>query len=341
MALTAVVGLMGSGKSFEAVKSHILPALKAGRRVVSNIAGLSYDRIRDYLGPLADGALLERDRLVVVDSEAVSQPGFFCGDKATGSTVVLPGDLVVLDEVWRFWGDGEDLPLEHMEFLRMHRHYVDAKGQTCDVTLIIQDVASLHRKIKKVVQFTARCRKHSSLGFSKRYAVDMYEGTTLRKAYLVGSHNYRYDSAIFPLYQSYDGATAKEGQTDKRVVLWRSPGFMLGSAIGLALLLGCGFLMVRMVYGFLDGSFGQKFMPKSLAAAAPTAKPLPPVASAPPPSALPPPVAMAGYAVLPDGRTVFWIREGDNVRQVEATGGTVDGPRSVLVHEGKRYAMGL
>lgn len=37
MAISAYVGVPGSGKSYEVVKSVILPAIKSGRRVVSNI----------------------------------------------------------------------------------------------------------------------------------------------------------------------------------------------------------------------------------------------------------------------------------------------------------------
>ena len=40
MAISAYVGLPGHGKSYEVVKSVIIPAIASGRRVVSNIYGL-------------------------------------------------------------------------------------------------------------------------------------------------------------------------------------------------------------------------------------------------------------------------------------------------------------
>ena len=40
MAISAYVGVPGSGKSYEVVKSVILPAIATGRRVVSNVYGL-------------------------------------------------------------------------------------------------------------------------------------------------------------------------------------------------------------------------------------------------------------------------------------------------------------
>ena len=49
MAINAYTGLMGSGKSYEVVENVILPALAAGRRVVTNVANLQIDQINEYL----------------------------------------------------------------------------------------------------------------------------------------------------------------------------------------------------------------------------------------------------------------------------------------------------
>jgi putative phage-related membrane protein len=49
MAISAYVGVPGSGKSYEVVKSVILPAIATGRRVVSNVYGLDKEKIHQYL----------------------------------------------------------------------------------------------------------------------------------------------------------------------------------------------------------------------------------------------------------------------------------------------------
>ena len=49
MAINAYTGLMGSGKSYEVVSSIILPAVRSGRRVVTNIDGINPDAIYAYL----------------------------------------------------------------------------------------------------------------------------------------------------------------------------------------------------------------------------------------------------------------------------------------------------
>ena len=43
-------GVPRSGKSYDAVLSHILPALKSGRVVYARVNGLNPDKIADYLG---------------------------------------------------------------------------------------------------------------------------------------------------------------------------------------------------------------------------------------------------------------------------------------------------
>ncbi|EEQ6526573.1 hypothetical protein BHJ67_005029, partial [Escherichia coli] len=48
MAITAYIGVPGSGKSYEVVKSVIIPAVASGRRIVSNIYGLNYEAIVQY-----------------------------------------------------------------------------------------------------------------------------------------------------------------------------------------------------------------------------------------------------------------------------------------------------
>ena len=49
MAIKAYTGIMGAGKTYEVVSVVIFNALRAGRRVISNIAGLNYPVFVDLL----------------------------------------------------------------------------------------------------------------------------------------------------------------------------------------------------------------------------------------------------------------------------------------------------
>lgn len=219
MAINAYVGLQGSGKSFEVVSSVIVDAVQQGRRVVTNVAGINEDRIHEYLVSKreADADLL--GQIIHVENDRILQPQFFPDEERPElESVVQGGDLVAIDEAWRFWGtDNGKLSHEHMQFFRMHRHYVNPKTDvTCDVVLMTQDITGLHRSVKNVIEFTFRMHKLKSLGLNNRYRVEIYEGWKLNSKTRIDDRQKKYDPEIFPLYQSYTGGQGMEKAIDKR-----------------------------------------------------------------------------------------------------------------------------
>lgn len=219
MAINAYVGLQGSGKSFEVVSSVILEAVSHGRRVVTNVAGINEDLIHEYLVNKRDVPIEKLGKIVHVDNERIMQPEFFPDEeKPELPSVVKGGDLVAIDEAWRFWGtDGGKLSHEHMQFFRMHRHYVHPDtAVACDVVLMTQDITGLHRSVKNVIEFAFKMHKHKSLGFSKLYRVEIYEGWKLNSKTRIDDRQKKYDPEIFPLYQSYSGGKGMENSIDKR-----------------------------------------------------------------------------------------------------------------------------
>lgn len=219
MAINAYVGLQGSGKSFEVVSSVILDAVFQGRRVVTNVAGINEDRIHEYLVNKREADTEKLGQIIHVENDRILQPQFFPDEeKPELESVVLGGDLVAIDEAWRFWGtDSGKLTHEHMQFFRMHRHYVHAQtAVACDVVLMTQDITGLHRSVKNVVEFTFRMHKLKSLGLNKRYRVEIYEGWKLNSKTRIDDRQKKYDPEIFPLYQSYTGGMGMEKAIDKR-----------------------------------------------------------------------------------------------------------------------------
>lgn len=219
MAINAYVGLQGSGKSFEVVSSVILDAVSQGRRVVTNVAGINEDRIHEYLVSKRDANADKLGQIIHVENDRVLQPQFFPDEeKPELESVVKGGDLVAIDEAWRFWGtDNGKLSHEHMQFFRMHRHYVHADtAVACDVVLMTQDITGLHRSVKNVIEFTFRMHKLKSLGLDKRYRVEIYEGWKLNSKTRIDDRQKKYAAEIFPLYQSYTGGQGMEKAIDKR-----------------------------------------------------------------------------------------------------------------------------
>ncbi len=218
MALNCYTGLMGSGKSYEVVSTILINALAKGRRVVCNIDGLCEEAISEYIfSHFKD--VKELGVLVHVSNDEVMQPGFFPTDKTVedGKSRVRPGDLVIIDECWRFWGTGCKISSEHTEFFRMHRHYVcPDNGQGCDIAMMIQDITTLHRSVRGVVEFSTKTVKLKALGLHKKYRVEMFETGTLRGSTQLDTFVKSYKPEIFPLYSSYKGGSGKEVVVDDR-----------------------------------------------------------------------------------------------------------------------------
>ncbi|MGB4117338.1 MAG: zonular occludens toxin domain-containing protein [Polaromonas sp.] len=215
MAINAYTGLMGSGKSYEVVENIILPALASGRRVVTNVANLQIEDINAYLQESQGIAPQKLGQIVQVQNDDLEKDNFFPVELLPGQmpiqSVVQPGDLVVVDECWRWWSSGSKIMSAHMVFFRMHRHFVNQETKaTCDLVLVVQDISDLDRKLKVVVENTYRMSKHKSLGMTTRYRVDIYASyRTTRVPYR--SLQRKYNPDIFKLYQSYSQAGGKSG----------------------------------------------------------------------------------------------------------------------------------
>ena len=234
MAINCYIGLMGSGKSYEVVTNVIVPALAKGRRVVTNIYGMNFDAIRDYLVNEKDLSDIEIGHLELVTSEDVEKGGFYPSGSDDFTARVHPGDLVVLDESWRFYGTANNHTRRDIKFFTEHRHYVNDKGHTCDLVLIVQDLALLDRSLARLIELTVRTKKLKALGLSKQYVCHVYEPRPRGNSKPDRTIPNTYNPKFFAFYSSYDRKNAKEQQVDKRQNLLRSPLIIYGMPTVLA-----------------------------------------------------------------------------------------------------------
>ncbi|AJY29779.1 zonular occludens toxin family protein [Burkholderia thailandensis 34] len=223
MAINAYCGVMGSGKSYEVVSGPLLDAVAAGRRVVTNIDGISEERVHEFLLERRNGVHGRLGSIVHVRTTDIFGDGFFPTEEEghEGAVVtpgfVQPGDFLVIDEAWKLWAVGAKIASEHMNFFRMHRHFVSAEtGVSCDVALMIQNIADLHRSVRGVLELSFVMVKLKSLGLSKKYRVEMYEGGKQTSKTRIGTFVRTYKAEIFPLYNSYVGGSGAEATIDKR-----------------------------------------------------------------------------------------------------------------------------
>jgi zona occludens toxin len=225
MAIDAYVGKPRSGKSYSVVKQVILPSLKEGRHVYTNI-------------PLTDEANAEFPGMIhQLDAKWFEDVDLF--DK------VPNGACVVLDEVWRRWPKGmtaNQIPKKDKAFLAEHGHLVDDVGRTTRVILVTQDLDQLSNFCLTLIDKTYHSVKLDALGASGKFRVDIYDGSAkgerppksrfIRSVYDSYSQNYwkYYKSAT----KSQTDNVGDESRADKRANIWRSPliwGCVLGSLI--------------------------------------------------------------------------------------------------------------
>jgi zona occludens toxin len=231
MSIKLYTGLQGSGKSYEVVSVVILGSLREGRRVISNIAGLDYAAMRSML--INEGTEPANvGTLVQVHHDDIQKANFFRTDTDTETkteTFVQGGDVVVLDEIWRFWEKDSHVTARQQNFFRMHRHMLHPdSGLSCEIVLISQDHMDVCRKIRAVVEKTYVMTKHTELGSTKYYRVDIYSRAKFSKSTQpLNSLQKAYDAKYFPLYKSHsaggDVIDPKEVSIDKRGNIFSRP----------------------------------------------------------------------------------------------------------------------
>jgi zona occludens toxin len=311
MAIIAYTGLPRSGKTYQVVCVVILGALRAGRRVVTNVICF-YDVMKAAL--VAEGLDPEKiGTIVFVTQEQIKSENFFRNveDNETGfETIVQPGDLVVLDEVWDIWPERGSIPERHMRFFRKHGHLVHpVSGLTCEVALISQDVKDINENIKRVVAETYRATKDTAVGSDNTYVIDIFSRGSEMKSKFLRSFKGYYNKRYFGMYKSHTGAeegaaAPKENRLDNRGNVLKGPLFKFVIPLGLLL----SVFAVSRVWGFFKKD---KPADPPAAAQAQQMQPMPPK----------PPEARSPSGSVSTWRAVGWYSPGkDRVVVVEKDG---------------------
>lgn len=226
-------GLPRSGKSMEAVKKHLVPALKKGRKVYARIDGLNYDQ----LAALA-GITREKCDELLHHIEEKDVPEFHLQKYDAGA-------LFIIDEVQNYWPDGrKPLSPELTKFVAEHGH----EGH--DILLMGQEFKDMHKLWKNRVSQRVMFNKLDMLGSGKKYVWKLEKATEPQKFKGVSSGTEEYDSAYFGSYKSFvPGAENNQLYDDKRASVWNSAFFkkVLPFAV-----VGLGFA-VYYIYGIFNG----------------------------------------------------------------------------------------
>lgn len=182
-------GVPGAGKSYDALKEHILPALAKRRKVFARLNGLDHAAIAAHLQMSVDDV---RELLVCVEE-----------DKVLELPKVAENDaLIVIDEAHKYYvASREPMAVEQENFFAEHRH----DGQ--DIVLMSQWYRRLHSAVRARVERKAVFQKLTAVGAKNSYRVTYYQSTHPDRFEQTGAETKKYDPAMFPLYHGVRPST--------------------------------------------------------------------------------------------------------------------------------------
>lgn len=213
----AICGTPGSFKSCYAVQNFVLPALKKGRMVYTNIEGLSPAHIATYY----DLDPIEVEQNLQILGRVYDDDGKWHEDvdKIRRFYEDLPiNALVIIDEAQNYFSSRdfkEGFSADLIPWLTKHRHLGN------DVVWITQNIESVDITFRRNTHLTYALRRAENLGMKNAAFNYIFDRADLDRRHLARKM-YRPDPTIFKLYSSYQEKDVKENRKTYNVFL-RSP----------------------------------------------------------------------------------------------------------------------
>lgn len=238
--ITFLEGLPRSGKSYSAMKESIIPALKEGRKVFSNVEGLEHGKVAALVG-----ISIPRCCELLIQLTREQMPNVY--------EHVQNDALIVLDEVQDYWPTGrQKLSPQMTEFITQHGH------RGLDIIIMGQSIKDVHALWRRRVERKNYFLKLSALGKPDRYSVTFFNAVLRGEDVVyeqIQSMQYDYDPAFFGTYKSHTDETKnKSTSVETRAVVWNTPIFKKWVPIfGVLLLCAVGYLVWFMSGGIAGG----------------------------------------------------------------------------------------
>ncbi|WP_287029379.1 zonular occludens toxin domain-containing protein [Pseudomonas sp. UBA6310] len=331
MAIDAYVGLPGHGKSYGVTEHVIIPSIKEGRHVVTNVPMEREDLLADFGVPGSELTQLPEDWF----------------ERPDLADLVPKGCVLVLDELWRRWPSGlksNDALLADKSLLAEHRHRVDDKGRSMRVVLVSQDLAQLASWVRLLVEQTYRMTKLTAIGSTKKFRVDIYQGAPTGqnppKSRLIRQTFGSYKKEIYRYYssatQSATGSVGDESKADGRGNLLKSPMLIAGFVLPVLLIP----VLIWYVYGYFFGrhdAITATPEPVAVVTAVDASKVNPPppgMETLAAPGQFAQPAAVAAVNPPPPAESALW-RVGGYIRRGTSSGSSVQAWRSETGYGGE------
>lgn len=218
-------GPPGSGKSYHVVKEVIIPSLKEGRKILTNLP-VRLDVMETKIPELK--FVEKMNFLEMIDEDKIRNIHEIVADPKG----VYAGCLIVIDEAHNYWPTDE--PIKNKDFKKWYteqRHYFQ------DVVLLTQDFDNVHKFMRSITEKRFEYSKNADKGFENGYNEDYYIGKS-KKRPVRTMHSY--DKFYFQFYFSHSQSLAGKGLSEKRVgrkvnILFK---YVLRLGIGVALFIG-------------------------------------------------------------------------------------------------------
>lgn len=196
-------GMPRSGKSLDSIQ-HVIDSLNAGRTVVTNVYGLNYQALSEYLGiplPTVQRLLITLAPPADLDEELKVQ-----WVKEQFLKHQLPNCLWIWDEINQFWPpERQPLPAAWSKLVTEH-------GQNgMDILVMGQDLAELHSTWRKRLQRYTRFTKLDMQGKEDQYHWASWTNVGRNKYRKMGEGKKPYNKDFFPLYKSHRDTTSNKG----------------------------------------------------------------------------------------------------------------------------------
>lgn len=208
--INILLGPPGGGKSYEAVAFHVIPALSAGRKVITNL-------------PLVEDNFPPEWRMLLDIRKTVGLVRPFSVIDHFGDDWRHPekgfGALYVIDECHYPLRRGKT-PQAIQEWFSEHRH------ELCDVLLMSQSYGKVDKEICDMVQTMYRVKKGIAFGFSGHYIRKVYDGIN---GDCVNTGQRKYEKRFFKYYRSHtkSAAAGQEQAASDIVPIWKRWPFLL------------------------------------------------------------------------------------------------------------------
>ena len=205
-------GLPGSGKSYEALISHIIPSIQKGRKVFARINGLNYEKIAELTGrEEAEVKAL----LVHITEEQVHDI----------HEHVENDSMVIIDELQNFWPTGRGKLSDGItQFVTEHRH------RGLDIVAMGQSIADVHNLWRRRTQRKIQFLKLDMVGADNRYKWTAFQGSLNAKGDVqftkIKSGTRKYEKKYFGSYASHQANTDNtDNYSDDRLNIFKTKSF--------------------------------------------------------------------------------------------------------------------